>query len=84
MLLARAAAEALVFGGEPSLRAWLLPAGMLAFVIALLQVSLLARRRFDGAPDPASVRRQWWVVCAAFLLGLVGGIAFAWLGPHSA
>ena len=84
MLLARPLMDALVIGADLPLRAWGVPVGMLAFVVVLLQLSLEARRRIAGEPDPASVRRQWWVIGGAFVLGLGGGIAFSMLGPGGA
>lgn len=84
MLLARPLKEALIVGADLPLGAWGLPVGMLVFVVVLLQLSLEARRRLAGEPDPASVRRQWGVIGGAFLLGLGGGVAFSMLGPGGA
>ena len=72
-----------VFGGDLVTSAWAVPAVMLGFAVALLQVSLMARRRIVGQVDPGSARRQWWLMAAVFLLGAVGGVAFAMMEPRA-
>lgn len=66
-----------VRGEVVPLGGWLLPLGMGVFVVALLQLSLYARRRFGVVVDPSSIRRQWLAVALATLLGVVTGAALS-------
>ncbi len=82
MFFARHTVSAVHFGVSLPLGAWLVPVAMLALVVVLLQGMLLLRRRMGVAVDPSSIRRQWWVVGVALVLGLGGGVAFALLEPR--
>lgn len=82
MLLARHTVEAVHFGVSLPVGAWLVPVAMLGFVVVLLQILMMIRRRMGVVVDPSSIRRQWWVIGVAFVLGVGGGVAFALLEPR--
>jgi|GEM_PF-4138235 len=73
ILVGRNTVETLLLGSEVPVGAWVVPAVMLAFVVALIQLALLARARMGVQVDPSSIRRQWVVVVIAFVMGVVGG-----------
>ena len=64
---------------EVPVGAWIVPAVMLAFVVALIQVALVARARMGVVVDPSSVRRQWIIIGIALSMGLVAGGALPFL-----
>ena len=82
LLLGRHLTEAWVFGAPLPLGAWLVPVVLMIFVFVLVQFTLMARERVGMRVDPRSVRRQWWVVGGAALVGAGLGVAFPFVQGH--
>lgn len=72
-------AAALWSGRAVALTDWVPGLILLVLVVALLGGMHLLRRRMGVQITPESLRRQWMIVAAGWVVGLVGG---AWLvGP---
>ena len=77
LMLGRLGVASLVHGLTVSLADWLVALGVLVFVAILLGGMLLARKKMGVTPTTASIRRQWLVVGAGLVAGLIFGIISA-------
>ncbi|MFT4976487.1 MAG: hypothetical protein ACI8S6_002392 [Myxococcota bacterium] len=72
---------AMLAGGEEIVPGALLPGlALVAFVVVLLSIMQAARKRAGIIATPASLRRQWLIVGAGLLIGLIGGVGMAFSG----
>ncbi|MEL6348573.1 MAG: hypothetical protein AAFV53_36045 [Myxococcota bacterium] len=63
--------------------AWLLPLGLLLFVVALLISMQLTRRQLNMRASPRTLRRQWLVVLGGVVVGFIVGVAMGASGVNA-
>jgi hypothetical protein len=79
LLIGRNTVESVMLGVEVQTMAWITPVVLLAFVLVLVQFTLMARERVGLRVSAASVRQQWLVIAGAFGAGLLVGAAFPYV-----